>query len=56
MSGWDGYVNDMMKDTGSFDNAIILGLDDRSIWAATSDFKVRLVYAYLSFNAVHQAY
>lgn len=41
MSGWDGYVNDMMKDTGFFDAAVILGKDSLAVWASTEEFEVR---------------
>ena len=41
MSGWDGYVNDMMKNTGLFDNASILSKEDYGEWATTDGFSVR---------------
>jgi hypothetical protein len=41
MSGWDGYVNGMMKDTGLFDNASIFSKDGFNEWASTEDFSVR---------------
>lgn len=41
MSGWDGYVNAMMKDTGLFDNASILSKESYDEWASTEGFHVR---------------
>jgi hypothetical protein len=40
MSGWDGYVNGMMKDTGFFDNAAIFGKEGYTQWASTEHFEV----------------
>lgn len=45
MSGWDGYVNDMMKNTGLFDNASIFAKDGLNEWAATEDFSVRFRFS-----------
>lgn len=41
MPGWEGFVFDMMKNTGLFDNAAIFSKTDLSIWAQTTDFNVR---------------
>ncbi|CAD5227380.1 unnamed protein product [Bursaphelenchus okinawaensis] len=39
MSGWDAYVNNLLDSSDGIKKAAIIGLEDGSVWARSSEFK-----------------
>ncbi|CAD5235605.1 unnamed protein product [Bursaphelenchus xylophilus] len=60
MSGWDAYVNNLLESSDGIKKAAIVGLEDGSVWARSSDFKATdaelksLVGSFKNIDAVPQ--